>query len=132
MIIYKTEKSFEENQLKELFLANNWISGNYPERLVKAMKNSDTVISAWDGDRLVGLINALDDGELTAYVHYLLVHPEYQNSGIGSELVKLFKEKYEGYLSLVLTAEHQGLIKFYEKFGFNVIDGASPMVLQTL
>lgn len=132
MIIYKTEKVFEKNQLKDLFLSNNWISGNYHERLVKAMKNSDTVISAWDGDKLVGLINAIDDGELTAYVHYLLVNPKYQNLGIGSELVRLFKEKYKGYLSLVLTAEHQGLIKFYEKLGFSVIDGASPMILQTL
>jgi len=43
------------------------------------MKNFETVCSAWDGDKLVGLISAMDDGVMTAYVHYLLVDPAYQH-----------------------------------------------------
>ena len=54
----------------------------------------ETVITAWISGKLVGLINALDDGELTAYVHYLCVNPEYQGLGIGEELLKQIKEKY--------------------------------------
>ncbi len=29
-------------------------------------------------NQLVGLIRALDDGEMVAFLHYLLVHPDYQ------------------------------------------------------
>ena len=64
MIQYRTDKNFEAEQLKELFSSVNWLSANYSERLVKALYNSSTVISAWDGEKLIGLINALDDGEL--------------------------------------------------------------------
>ena len=69
MVTYKTSKDFEETQLKELFASVGWMSAAYPKRLVKALASSDTVISAWDGSRLVGLVNAIDDGELTAYAH---------------------------------------------------------------
>ncbi len=129
MITYRTEKNFEEGQLKELFQSVGWISANYSDRLVRALANSDTVISAWDGDRLVGLANAIDDGELTAYVHYLLVNPDYQGRGIGREIAERIKEKYRNYLALVLTAENRGVVDFYRKLDFQVIDGASPMAI---
>lgn len=131
MIVYKTEKLFTEKQLKELFLSVNWLSADYSQRLVKAMENSDTVISAWDEDRLVGLANAMDDGELTAYICYLLVNPQYQKTGIGTEIVNRLKEIYKGYLYLILMAEKKDLTYFYEKMGFHVMDEAVPMEIQT-
>ena len=36
--------------MQKLFLSVHWESGNYPEKLVRAMHNSTRVISAWDGD----------------------------------------------------------------------------------
>ena len=50
MIEYRDSKGFLSSQLQELFQSVGWISGNYPVRLEKAINNSDTVISAWDGD----------------------------------------------------------------------------------
>ena len=94
-ITYKSIHDFSEEELKDLFLSVKWSSGHYPEKLVAAMKNYETVYSAWDGDRLIGLLSALDDGVMTAYVHYLLVNPEYQRLGIGKRLVELAKEKYK-------------------------------------
>jgi len=132
MITYRTEKTFEEKELKDLFLSVNWLSANYADRLVKALQNSATVISAWDGEKLVGLINAIDDGELTAYAHYLLVNPKFQRLGIGKELIDRLKKKYEGYLYLVLIAENKEVMHFYKKMGFVAEENATPMVIQTL
>lgn len=132
MITYRTEKTFEEKELKDLFLSVNWLSANYVDRLVKALQNSATVISAWDGEKLVGLINAIDDGELTAYAHYLLVNPKFQRLGIGKELIDRLKKKYEGYLYLVLIAENKEVMHFYKKMGFVAEENATPMVIQTL
>ena len=42
------------------------------------MKNFDCIFSAWDEDRLVGMVCVMDDGIMNAYIHYLLVHPDYQ------------------------------------------------------
>jgi len=117
-IIYKDIKTIASKTLENLFLSLEWLSGKYPERLSKAISNSDSVFSAWDGEKLVGLINALDDGELTAYIHYLLVEPKYQGKGIGSKLLSMVKEKYKSYLYIVLISETEETIKFYERNGF--------------
>ena len=129
MIVYKETKDFKEQDLKDLFTSVGWVSANYSDRLVRAMKNSDSVFSAWEDDRLVGLINVLDDGEMTAYAHYLLIDPKYQKSGIGSELLGRVREKYKDYLYIALNAECQGVVPFYEQNGFRVCEGVLPMMI---
>lgn len=130
-IQYKTTKNFSENELKELFLSVNWSSGNYPEKLVIAMENSSSVFSAWDGEKLVGLINILDDGIMTAYAHYLLITPEYQHIGIGENLIKLVADKYKDYLRIILIA-YDKEIGFYEHCGFTVGEEKVPMFITSL
>lgn len=129
-IIYKNDRNFSAGELEELFLSVDWLSGKYPERLKKALDQCETVITAWDGDRLVGLINAIDDGELTAYAHYLCVKPEYQGLGIGRELLGRLREKYRDYLYLILIAENEGLIKYYRENGFEKIEGEYIMMVR--
>ncbi|MDR0230530.1 MAG: GNAT family N-acetyltransferase [Dysgonamonadaceae bacterium] len=130
-IQYKTTKDFLGKELKDLFLSVNWSSGNYPEKLVIAMRNSSSVFTAWDGDKLVGLINVLDDGIMTAYVHYLLIMPEYQHIGIGQKLVKMVSENYKDYLRIVLIA-YDREIGFYKHCGFEVGEEKTPMFITSL
>ena len=56
MIVFTEEKKFTREKVQELFLSVGWISGQYLARLYKALMNSSTVFTAWDGDRLVGLV----------------------------------------------------------------------------
>ncbi|WP_019538722.1 GNAT family N-acetyltransferase [Proteiniphilum acetatigenes] len=130
-IQYKTTKNFSENELKDLFLSVNWSSGNYPDKLVIAMENSSSVFTAWDGERLVGLINVLDDGIMTAYVHYLLINPEFQGKGIGKSLVNYVKDKYKDYLRIVLIA-YEKETPFYKNMGFEIGDEKAPMFITSL
>ncbi len=129
-IIYKKDNGYSADDVKELFLSVEWLSGKYPERLKRALDNCETVFTAWDGNKLVGLINAIDDGELTAYVHYLCVNPEYQRLGIGGKLLKQIKEKYRDYLYIIIIAENEGLIEYYKKNGFEYIDGRYVLEIQ--
>lgn len=126
-IRYTDERGFTAEQLEKLFLSVNWESGKFPEKLKKALDNSAAVFTAWDGDRLVGLANALDDGELTAYVHYLLVDPAYQGKGIGTALLELMKKKYADYFHFFLLAEHESLVSYYERTGFEKEQGVSAL-----
>ena len=82
-IVYTERKKFTQKQVQELFLSVDWVSGEYPERLYKALMHSSTVITAWDGEQLVGLVRVLDDSEMTAYMHYVLVDPRYHGRGIA-------------------------------------------------
>lgn len=128
-IIYTDKRDFTTGELQALFRSVDWRSANYPERLKKALDHCETVYTAWNGDRLIGLINAIDDGELTAYVHYLCVDPEYQGMGIGRELLRLIKEKYRDYLYIILVAENEPLIKYYRQNGFKWMEGEYVMAL---
>ena len=130
-IIYKEVKDFNSKELQELFLSVEWSSGHFPDKLIIAMKNSDSVFTAWDENKLIGLINVLDDSIMTAYIHYLLVNPKYQGQGIGKELLRLVKEKYKDYLRIVLIA-HDNAIKFYENCGFKICDKKTPVEVTEL
>ncbi|HEY3366727.1 MAG TPA: GNAT family N-acetyltransferase [Symbiobacteriaceae bacterium] len=128
---YSTTREFPVQQLEELFLSVNWSSGKYPDKLQIALRNSDAVVSAWDGDTLVGLMNCLSDGIMTAYFHYLLVRPEYQSAGIGKTLVTMMLDRYQDYARKVLIAYNQE-IGFYEHLGFQASDHSIPMFITYL
>ncbi len=126
-IEYKTTKEFTAEELQRLFLSVHWESGNYPDKLVQAMKNSTQVISAWDGNKLVGLVRALDDGATVAFLHYLLVDPAYQGHHIGDELMKRVMRSYEDLLYVKIMPSDPKTIPFYEKYGFQQYDNYSAM-----
>ena len=92
-ITYTEEKKFTKEQVQQLFLSVGWISGKYPERLYKALMHSSTVLTVWDGEKLVGLARALDDTEMLAQIHYVLVHPDYQGHGIAGKMIEYIKDK---------------------------------------
>ena len=121
-IEYKQTKDFTADELQKLFLSVHWESGNYPEKLVRAMHNSTRVISAWDGDKLVGLVRALDDGETVAFLHYLLVDPAYQGQYIGDELMKRIMSFYQNLLYVKVNFHIQKILKrshFMSDMAFN-------------
>ncbi len=130
-ITYSDTKSFAPEALQRLFLSVNWSSGHYPDKLARAIQGSDTVYTASDGDKLVGLINVLDDGEMTAYVHYLLVDPGHHKQGIGRELVRRVKETYADYLRIVLVADNNQL-SFYRHCGFVLDKDSTPAYINAL
>jgi len=128
-IIYRDTKEFSESDLGRLFLSVNWESGRYPEKLQAAMRNYGSVFSAWDGDRLTGLVSVMDDGIMTAYIQYVLVDPEYQGQGIGRQLLEMVKERYRDYLRIVIVA-YNDRVSFYEACGFSRGEGKSPMFIE--
>jgi len=127
-ISYKNIKEFNQLQLQDLFLSVKWDSAKYPDKLRTAITNSDAVYSAWDGDKLVGLINSLSDGVLNVYFPYLLVRPEYHGAGIGKKLVAMMLAEYKSCVRKSLIAFDEQ-VKFYESCGFRAGTGTSPMFI---
>lgn len=132
MITYKAVKDFQEEQIKELFLSVKWDSGKYPEKIVRGLKNSSAVISAWDGERLIGLVRGLDDGETVGFIHYLLINPEYQGQHIGEELMNRIMQEYRDLLYIKIMPSDPKTIDFYKKFGFEIFDNYSAMEIKRL
>ena len=63
-ISYRADKTFDRKGLLELYEDVGWTAyTDEPERLERAIAQSAHVVSAWDGDRLVGLARVVSDGE---------------------------------------------------------------------
>ena len=132
MIKYTEEKIFTMEQVQELFLSVNWVSGNYPERLYKALMNSSTVLTVWDDDRLVGLARVLDDTEMLAQIHYVLVHPDHQGQGIAGKMIEYIKDKYKDFMYIDGMPENKNNVPFYEKHGFKLMENGAAIQRQEI
>ena len=124
-------EAFTQQDLQDLFLSVEWNSGKHPEKLARAIANSDGVVTAWEGDKLVGLVNALSDGEMTTYFQYVVVRPELQGKGVGRELMRRILDRYEHVLRKVLIS-YEAARGFYEKLGFSHHTDKQPMFITTL
>ena len=122
MITYDTRKDVPCEPLYELFKAVGWANeaDTTPDMLANfnvGFLGSNHVVTAWDGDRLVGCVRALSDGHFRAVIIDLAVLSEYQRQGIGRELVRQCRERFPTAEWLVQTDEAKG---FYERIGFTV------------
>ena len=90
-----------------------------PARLERALTHSLTVLSAYDGKQLVGLIRAVGDGETILFIEDLLVLPEYQRRGIGKQLIEALLARFpEVRQRVLLTDDDPKTRSFYKAAGF--------------
>ena len=99
----------------------------FPERLYKALMNSSTVLTVWDDAKLVGLTRVLDDTEMLAQIHYVLVRPDYQGKGIAGKMLEHIKEKYKDFFYIEAMPENRKNVPFYEKHGFSVMKNGAAI-----
>lgn len=127
MFTYTEEKKFTKEQVQQLFLSVNWISGKYPECLYKALMNSSTVLTVWDEKKLIGLTRVLDDSEMLAQIHYVLVDPDYQGMGIAGKMIEYIKEKYKDFMYIDGMPEDKKNVPFYQKHGFSLMENGAAI-----
>ena len=122
-IIYNDEKkNLPSEQLHGLFMSAGWSDGSGTPDMLEHFNmpfiNSTLVISAWENERLVGVVRVLSDKIIRSVIYDLVVLPEYQNKGIGTELIKRCIAKFPHSEWLVQTTEK--ISNYYEKIGFNI------------
>lgn len=116
-------------QLRDLFrLTAHWAPDRSLDDLRIALANSNPVVSATVGDRLVGFCRATSDGVYRATIWDVVVHPDFQGGGIGRKLVQtVLSHPYVSRTERVyLMTSHKQ--HFYEHIGFQVNDSVT-MVL---
>ena len=125
-ITFRYDKELPEEQVMTLYSALEWSSAKKPQELLNALANSHSVISAWDGDKLVGLGNSISDGHLVVYYPHLLVLPEYQGKAIGEKIVSILKKNYSAFHQQILVADGKA-IDFYKSCGFTKAGSCEPL-----
>lgn len=90
-------------------------------RIERMFANADLVLSAWDGERLVGVCRALTDYSYCCYLSDLAVDRAYQHHGIGRELVERVRAAIGEEVALVLLSAPEAM-DYYPRLGFDRID----------
>lgn len=91
------------------------------ERISKMYANSNLIITAWDGDLLVGVSRALTDFSFCCYLSDLAVRPSYQKQGIGRKLIEMTKTECSDEAMLLLLSVPTAL-SYYPKAGMRTVD----------
>ena len=99
---------------KFLSFVNQVWPGNYDLEKTETALSKTLNITAYDGDLLVGCLRILSDGYYFGTITELLVLPEYQKQGIGSELLRLAGDHSP---TMLFFGAQPGAEGFYERNG---------------
>ena len=77
-------------------------------------------IGCYEGKRLIGYLCVVSNRVTDAYIQDVMVHPEYQKRGVGSELMRRAIERIRELNICMISVIYgeESLRTFYEKFGF--------------
>lgn len=88
-----------------------------PDIFEGMLNNANLTITAWDGERLVGISRCLTDFTYVAYLADLAVDSEYQRRGVGKRLIQETKQRLWPECMVVLLAAPMAN-DYYPKVGF--------------
>ena len=95
MITYTTEAEIDVDAMIDVY-RDSGLGERRPvddrERMSGMLADANLIVTAWDGERLVGISRCVTDWVYCNYLSDLAVRLEYQNHGIGKELVRLSRE----------------------------------------
>ena len=116
-MIYAYNETVSAKELADLRESVGW------SRMEREYKNplltSYYHIAVYEKELLIGYIDCVSNGVTDAYIQDLMVHPDYQGRGIGTDLMKkmidYLKNKHIYMISVIFEEK---LKSFYERFGF--------------
>jgi len=119
MITYKTGNDLDLDATIELYRAST-LGERRPiedrERIAQMLKNANLVITAWDGELLVGIARSLTDFSYVTYLSDLAVRVSHQKHGIGKELIRRTQAAAPQAMLLLLAAP--AAERYYPHIGF--------------
>lgn len=119
MITYRTGNDLNLDAVIELYRAST-LGERRPvderERMRLMLQNANLVITAWDGDLLVGISRSLTDFAYATYLSDLAVRLSHQRHGIGKELMRRTQAAAPQAMVILLAAP--AAEKYYPHVGF--------------
>jgi len=87
------------------------------ECLQGMIKNSNLIVSAWHGEKLIGIARSVTDFHYACYLSDLAVDKQYQKTGIGRKCLALTQGQLGPECKLILIAA-PAAHSYYGKIGF--------------
>jgi ribosomal protein S18 acetylase RimI-like enzyme len=119
-ITYRTGGDLDLDQVIELYVAST-LGARRPvdDRAVMAdmLRHANLVVTAWDGELLVGIGRSLTDFGYVCYLSDLAVRESHQKQGIGRELVRHTRAALGPRCKIVLLSA-PAAVGYYPGIGF--------------
>ncbi|MNP35658.1 Acetyltransferase (GNAT) family protein [compost metagenome] len=118
MITYLVDKNQKASDIAEVF-KNSGIKRPYEdlERIQRMVDNADILITAWEGEKMIGLARAITDYSYCCYLSDLAVDKDYQKQGIGRNLITRLQTDLGDECSVVLISSPIAT-EYYPRLGF--------------
>ena len=118
MITYRNGNSLDLDAVIELYRAST-LGERRPvddrHRMKLMLENANLVVTAWDGELLVGIARSLSDFSYATYLADLAVRASHQKQGIGRELIRRTQE-HGGQAMMILLAAPKA-VDYYPHIG---------------
>ena len=120
MITYRVGNDLDLDLVLELYRAST-LGERRPvdDRAILAdmIRHANLVVTAWDGELMVGISRSLTDFTYVAYLADLAVRDTHQKLGIGRELVARTRAEM-GPRSMIVLLAAPAAVDYYPKLGF--------------
>jgi GNAT superfamily N-acetyltransferase len=120
MMTFRTGNDLDLDKVIELYVAST-LGARRPvddrERMAVMLAKANLVVTAWDGELLVGIARALSDFSFITYLSDLAVRESHQRQGIGKELMRRVQAEGGTQAKLLLLAA-PAAEKYYPHVGF--------------
>ena len=119
MIEYRTGNDLDLDEVIEVYVAST-LGERRPvddrERMGGMLRKANLVITAWDGERLVGISRSVSDFHYATYLSDLAVRLSHQKQGIGVELIR--RTRLAAPQATVILLSAPAAVDYYPRIGF--------------
>lgn len=119
MITYNTGNDLNLDAMIDLYRAST-LGERRPvddrERMKQMLSHANLVITAWDGNQLVGISRAVTDFVYATYLSDLAVRLSHQKTGIGKELIR--RTQLAAPKASVILLSAPKAVEYYPRIGF--------------
>jgi len=117
MITYVENKPISAKAISDLRQSVGW--NRMQECYQNPLMTSYFHIVCYDGEKFIGYINSVSNGVTDAYIQDLMVCPNYQGKGIGTEMMnRMISALKERQIYMISVVFEKNLKSFYSRFGF--------------
>lgn len=116
-MVYKYNEKVSVKALADLRESVGW--GRMEKEYGSPSISSYYHIAVYEDEKLIAYIDSVSNGVTDAYIQDLMVCPDHQGKGIGTELMnKMIRYLKEKHICMLSVIYEEGLEPFYERFGF--------------